>query len=269
MPPLLRRKGAPASVRESVNQEHHFGLTDPKFNLVAAGLTFALFMSPVVAFAADGADAPTSPSVLTASTEVKTTNVDLNLNETTSEDSFWKDRLAPKLVSVNDKTEYSFAFVGSTAYRVTNVPYGTYTLEYATPEGYTTAPEHPLSGSQVEINQANQKIYVTLIRTDAKPGPVLPVQDNPQEPAKAKAVEIVVHFDSSLASEEQLKNLGLTLTDAAGNKYDATIEQCSMLINICRLCLKTFLRASTQLSTRLRKGMSSPQSLLLVLADHL
>ena len=30
-PPLLGRKGAPASVRESVNQEHHFGLTDPNY----------------------------------------------------------------------------------------------------------------------------------------------------------------------------------------------------------------------------------------------
>lgn len=98
-----------------------------------------------------------------------------------------------------DGKAYNFVFQSAEKYVATTIPYGTYTLKYTIPDGYEKLPNKNIiaSGSAVTIddNADSGRLYVTLVRSDREPNPVVPpVQDNPSEPAIASKVVVAVRW---------------------------------------------------------------------------
>ena len=119
-----------------------------------------------------------------------------------------------------DGKAYNFVFQSVEKYVATTIPYGAYTLKYTIPDGYEKLPNKNIiaSGSAVTIddNADSGRLYVTLVRSDREPNPVVPpVQDNPSEPAIASKVVVAVRWGGKKdsATPEQVESIGLTLTN--------------------------------------------------------
>lgn len=117
-----------------------------------------------------------------------------------------------------DGKAYNFVFQSVEKYVATTIPYGAYTLKYTIPDGYEKLPNKNIiaSGSAVttDDNADSGRLYVTLVRSDREPNPVVPpVQDNPSEPAIASKVVVAVRWGGDSATPEQVESIGLTLTN--------------------------------------------------------
>ncbi|MDK6523050.1 hypothetical protein [Alloscardovia omnicolens] len=114
-----------------------------------------------------------------------------------------------QLVSADGKA-YNFVFQSAEKYVATTIPYGTYTLKYTIHDGYEKSPNKDIiaSGSAVTIddNADSGRLYVTLVRSDREPNPVVPpVQDNPSESAIASKVVVAVLWGKTLLLRSRLK----------------------------------------------------------------
>lgn len=119
-----------------------------------------------------------------------------------------------------DGKAYNFVFQSAEKYVATTIPYDTYILKYTIHDGYEKSPNKDIiaSGSAVTIddNADSGRLYVTLVRSDREPNPVVPpVQDNPSEPAIASKVVVAVRWggEKDSATPEQVESIGLTLTN--------------------------------------------------------